>query len=148
MFSDLARYCYLSPISRFRRYHATKFPRSYGVTSSPFPHFPLRIYAHLPISTIGTVPARASTLPSGSARDRMFSHGAFSAQTPNTALIPPCQTSRSGIHSAVLYHDSSLRSCLFESVSANMWPDHEQDPRSEDRRGRKIGTVSFRSSCR
>ena len=41
-----------------------------------------------------------------SARDRMFFHGAFSAQTPNTALISPCQTSRSGIHSAVLYHDS------------------------------------------
>ena len=99
-------------IFRFRRYHAILFSRSYGVMRSPFPHFPLRTYAPLPTSTIGTIPVRAYfTLPSGSARDRIFFNGEFYAQTPNTALFSPRQNSRSGIHSAVLNHDSFIRSC-------------------------------------
>ena len=127
---DLAWYCYLFLIFRFRRYHATQFSRSDGVIRSPFSHSPLHSYAHLPTLTIGTLPARAYfTLPSDSARDRIFFHGAFYAQTPNNALFPPRQTGRSGIHSAVLYHHSFIRSCLFEAARAKMWPDYEQDPR-------------------
>lgn len=66
----------------------------------------------------------------------------FRSATPNNALFSLLrQTSRPGIYSAILYHGSFILSNLFESGRAKMWADNEQDPRPQDRRGRKLVTV-------
>ena len=102
VFSDLARYWYLFPISDYPIPSLPcdivfTFLRRYEFAVSAFP----------PCASMRTCRYQPSAqYLRVSARDRMFFHGAFNAQTPNTALIPPCQTSRSGIHSAVLCHDS------------------------------------------
>lgn len=102
------------PIFRFRRYHAIElmFLRRYAFAVTTFsPALPC---APAGINRRHNTCACVLQIAFGLPRDRISFRRAFYAQTPNTALFPPRQTSRPGIHSAVLYHDCFIRSCLFE----------------------------------
>jgi len=71
------------------------------------------------------------------ARHRIFST-ALQCALSITALFPLlCHIRCPGIHVIALYHDSFLRSCLFESGRAQNRPDSETEPWLEDRRGER-----------
>ena len=150
MFSDLARYCYLFPISDFpipslpcdivltflRRYEfaVSTFPLAHLCASANINHrHSTCACVHIGFGLRAQPYVFPWRIQCANAEYRVVS------PAPNQSLWYPFRRPLPRLLHAIVF----VRECTCE-----MWPDHEQDPRSEDWRGRKIVTVSFRSSCR